>query len=132
MTDVNGLGPGYGGTLAAPIWHDFMEKASDGYCDNFSTPSEYWEGEEYFGSHSASPPVATTTTTSTNTTTTGVTTTPNVNNATPINQAGKAGDLNGSTGGNGVGTIAAPPPVTTAPIYGNPSSPTGGNGGNGT
>ena len=32
MTDVNGLGPGYGGTLAAPIWRQFMEAASDGYC----------------------------------------------------------------------------------------------------
>lgn len=35
MEDVNGLGPGYGGTLAAPIWKDFMEKASDGYCGAF-------------------------------------------------------------------------------------------------
>src|SRR5205807_8885760 len=23
---------GFGGTLAAPIWHDFMSAASDGYC----------------------------------------------------------------------------------------------------
>ncbi len=32
MNDVNGLGPGYGGTLAAPIWQDFMQSASHGYC----------------------------------------------------------------------------------------------------
>ena len=34
------LGPnGFGGTLAAPIWHDFMQRASDGYCGDFPTPS---------------------------------------------------------------------------------------------
>lgn len=131
MTDVNGLGPGYGGTLAAPIWHDFMEKASDGFCGSFPTPSQYWYGEPYFGAHASSPPVQTTTT-STNTTTTGSTTTPG-QTTTPVNSSGHAGQNNGTTGGSGVGTIAAPPPVTTAPIYGNPQSPTSGNsGGNGT
>ena len=49
MNDVNGLGPGYGGTLAAPIWRDFMQSASDGYCGAFPQPSEYWQGDEYFG-----------------------------------------------------------------------------------
>jgi penicillin-binding protein 1A len=69
MTDVNGLGPGYGGTLAAPIWRDFMQSASDGYCGDFPQPSQYWHGVEYFGKHAVSayvpPPV---TTTATNTT----------------------------------------------------------------
>ena len=36
--DVNGLGPGFGGTLAAPIWHDYMQQASDGYCGDFAQP----------------------------------------------------------------------------------------------
>jgi len=71
MEDVNGLGPGYGGTLAAPIWHDYMEKASGSYCGDFAQPDQYWYGEPYFGKHSSVPPVITqTTTTSTKTTTT--------------------------------------------------------------
>jgi penicillin-binding protein 1A len=78
MTDVNGLGPGYGGTLAAPIWKQFMEDASGmaadpatGYCGDFTPPSEYWHGVEYFGKHAVSAYVPPTTTTSTSTTTTG-------------------------------------------------------------
>jgi penicillin-binding protein 1A len=54
MTDVNGLGPGFGGTLAAPIWRQYMEAASDGYCSSFPTPAEYWSGKPYFGPHSSS------------------------------------------------------------------------------
>lgn len=54
MNDVNGLGPGYGGTLAAPIWHDFMESASHGYCSDFATPTDPWHGVAYTGPHSAS------------------------------------------------------------------------------
>jgi penicillin-binding protein 1A len=80
MTDVNGLGPGYGGTLAAPIWKQFMDDASGmaqnsatGYCGDFTPPSEYWHGIEYFGKHAVSAyvPPPPTTTTSTSTTTTG-------------------------------------------------------------
>jgi penicillin-binding protein 1A len=84
MTDVNGLGPGYGGTLAAPIWKQFMEDASgvtnpttgvtdtaNGDCADFTPPSEYWHGIEYFGKHAVSAYVPPTTTTSTSTTTTG-------------------------------------------------------------
>jgi penicillin-binding protein 1A len=73
MNDVNGLGPGYGGTLAAPIWKQFMQSASDGYCGTFPQPSQYWHGVEYFGKHAVSayvPPVTTTTATSTAPTTT--------------------------------------------------------------
>ncbi len=40
MNDVNGLGPGFGGTLAAPIWHDYMSKASGGYCSDFPPPDQ--------------------------------------------------------------------------------------------
>jgi penicillin-binding protein 1A len=54
MTDVNGLGPGFGGTLAAPIWHDYMYAASNGYCSSFPTPTAYWSGKPYFGPHSTS------------------------------------------------------------------------------
>ncbi len=49
MDDVNGLGPGFGGTLAAPIWHDYMEQASDGYCGDFTAPTEPWQGIPFKG-----------------------------------------------------------------------------------
>jgi penicillin-binding protein 1A len=77
MNDVNGLGPGYGGTLAAPIWKDFMQSASHGYCNDFPVPAAPWHGIEYFGKHAVSayvpppPPVATTTATETTTTPAG-------------------------------------------------------------
>jgi penicillin-binding protein 1A len=49
MYDVNGLGPGFGGTLAAPIWHDYMSPASDGYCGDFTQPLVPWTGTAFFG-----------------------------------------------------------------------------------
>jgi penicillin-binding protein 1A len=108
MTDVNGLGPGYGGTLAAPIWHDFMVKASDGYCGDFPTPDQYWYGTPYFGKHSALAPYVPPTTTKTNTTTTA------------------------TNGGNGITTNATTKktaaPVNTTPIVSAPPAASGGNG----
>ena len=44
---------GFGGTLAAPIWHDFMSAASDGYCGDFTVPSVLWHGTAFVGSFSA-------------------------------------------------------------------------------
>ena len=75
MTDVNGLGPGFGGTLAAPIWRDYMQAASAGSCSSFPLPAEFWQGKPYFGPHSVSgslsvAPVQPTSTTTTSTTTT--------------------------------------------------------------
>jgi penicillin-binding protein 1A len=49
MNDVNGLGPGFGGTLAAPIWHDYMTKAIGGYCSDFTTPNNPFQGTAFFG-----------------------------------------------------------------------------------
>jgi penicillin-binding protein 1A len=53
MNDVNGLGPGFGGTLAAPIWHDYMSQASDGFCGDFPPPTQPWQGTAYFGQFSS-------------------------------------------------------------------------------
>ena len=44
---------GFGGTLAAPIWHDFMQSASAGYCGDFQTPTTPWLGSAFFGAHSS-------------------------------------------------------------------------------
>jgi penicillin-binding protein 1A len=51
MNDVNGLGPGFGGTLAAPIWHDYMSQASNGYCGDFSRPVDPFHGTAFFGKY---------------------------------------------------------------------------------
>ncbi len=48
-----GMSDGFGGTLAAPIWHDFMSSASDGYCGDWSAPADPWHGTAYFGPHAA-------------------------------------------------------------------------------
>jgi penicillin-binding protein 1A len=117
MNDVNGLGPGYGGTLAAPIWHDYMVKASDGYCGDFPQPSQYWEGNPYFGKHALYPPVVTPTTTTTTST----------NGASGIPTT--AGATSTTTPANTPSPPStAPPPITTAPIFSTPPAANGGNG----
>jgi penicillin-binding protein 1A len=47
---------GFGGTLAAPIWHDYMQQASDGYCGDFPQPTTPWTGTAFTGPHSAGGP----------------------------------------------------------------------------
>ncbi|MDQ6746473.1 MAG: transglycosylase domain-containing protein [Actinomycetota bacterium] len=53
MNDVNGLGQGFGGTLAAPIWHDYMSRASGGYCGDFPQPSTPFSGTSFAGRFSS-------------------------------------------------------------------------------
>jgi penicillin-binding protein 1A len=57
MNDVNGLGPGFGGTLAAPIWHDYMVKAAGGF---FPPPTTPFHGTAFFGSFASTGSSATT------------------------------------------------------------------------
>ncbi len=52
--DNNNVTVGFGGTLAAPIWHDFMQAASNGYCGSFTPPAVPWTGVQFTGPHSAS------------------------------------------------------------------------------
>jgi penicillin-binding protein 1A len=47
---------GFGGTLAAPIWHQYMVAASDGYCGDFAPPTTPWSGIPFVGPHAASGP----------------------------------------------------------------------------
>jgi len=44
---------GFGGTLAAPIWHDFMLRASQGYCGDFPQPTDPFTGTAFTGPHSS-------------------------------------------------------------------------------
>jgi len=114
MDDVNGLGPGYGGTLAAPIWHDFMKAASGSYCGEFPQPSKYWTGVEYFGKHAVSayvPPVTTATQTST----------------TSAAGAGGATGLTTNSSQSNPGAGAVVVPTTIPPAAGGNSGGAGGN-----
>ncbi len=44
---------GFGGDLAAPIWHDYMLRASQGYCADFSRPTTPFSGTAFSGPHSS-------------------------------------------------------------------------------
>jgi len=116
MNDVNDLGPGYGGTLAAPIWRDYMQKAAGSYCSDFPQPSQYWEGEPYFGKHSAVEPVYTNPTTTTTATSTSTTATNGGNSIGGANTT--------TTATNAPDTTPTPPPVTTTPATTTPATTT--------
>jgi penicillin-binding protein 1A len=47
------MSDGFGGTLAAPIWHDYTQAASDGYCGDWPAPADPWHGVAFTGTHSA-------------------------------------------------------------------------------
>jgi len=47
---------GFGGALAAPIWKQYMQAASEGYCGNFALPTTPWSGVPFVGPHSAAAP----------------------------------------------------------------------------
>ncbi|MDA8067391.1 MAG: transglycosylase domain-containing protein [Actinomycetota bacterium] len=110
MNDVNGLGPGYGATLAAPIWKQFMQAASGSYCGDFSPPAQYWHGTEYFGAHAVSPYVPPSTTT-TGTGTTGVTVTTGGTGTTGATSTTGSG----ATGATGTGGSATTLTSATGP-----------------
>ena len=41
----------FGGTIAAPIWHDFMTVAKGDYCGDWPAPKEPFEGAPFFGTY---------------------------------------------------------------------------------
>jgi penicillin-binding protein 1A len=53
----NNLPVGFGGTVAAPIWHDYMDVASNGFCGDWTPPTTPWHGTAFVGPHSTGPPV---------------------------------------------------------------------------
>jgi penicillin-binding protein 1A len=114
------MADGFGGTLAAPIWHDYMEKASGSYCGDFPAPTTPFVGTAFFGHFSELAPLpvfkapapkigssggsgigAGTSTTGTGTTGTGVT-------ATGVTGNGVTGTGVSGTGVTGNGTTATP------------------------
>ncbi|MEA2198625.1 MAG: penicillin-binding protein [Solirubrobacteraceae bacterium] len=140
MNDVNGLGPGFGGTLAAPIWHTYMREAEAGYCGDFTAPTTQFVGKPFYGAayHYAvggsqyqytytvpgthgtpTLPITTTTpATPTTPTTGGQYTNPQLYNPTPQPPTG-----NGNGNGNGNGTV---PPTGTGTGAGSGGAGAGG------
>jgi len=125
MNDVNGLGPGFGGTLAAPIWHTFMQKASAGYCGDFTPPATLWTGKPFHGAvyhyamggpSSQYQGIVTTQgpTTTTTTLTTGGATPPTV--STPGQYTNP--QLYNPPPQTGTGTVQTPAPATGTPPAG--------------
>jgi penicillin-binding protein 1A len=53
--ETQSMADGYGGTLAAPIWHDFMSQASDGFCGAFTIPTDPWHGTPFYGKFTSTP-----------------------------------------------------------------------------
>jgi penicillin-binding protein 1A len=78
------MSDGFGGALAAPIWHDYMQSASGNYCGEFPTPTDPFHGTAFFGHFSVSG--GSTTVTGDSGTVTGVGGTPTTA-ATPDNPA---------------------------------------------
>ena len=122
MNDVNGLGPGFGGTLAAPIWHTFMQQAANGYCGDFTPPAVPFSGTAFTGAYThfalggsnsqfpnggqgtSTTVVPTTSTTPTTPTTTTIPTTGQYTNPQLYNPAPQTGT------GTGTGTPGGLPP----------------------
>jgi penicillin-binding protein 1A len=98
---------GFGGTLAAPIWHDFMSAASDGYCGDFTVPSVLWHGTQFVGSFSASRP-------------------------SPTNSLGSGAGTQTGPGSGGAGiSPGANNPQNNPTLFAQPPQAPAGNGGNG-
>ncbi len=100
---------GFGGTLAAPIWHDYMQAASGSYCGDFPAPKVPFQGTAFFGHFAV----------------TGGSNTVPGNAASGLN--GAAGATNATTGTTGTGTTGTG--TTTNPtLSANPPQPGAGTG----
>ena len=120
---------GFGGTLAAPIWHDFMESASDGYCGDWMPPAVSWHGTQFFGPHAATKVVAPSGKGSSTGTPTNPSDNPTLFAAPP--QPPATGGTRKTHGGGNPGTGGTAPPAGGAtPGPGGPT-PNGGGGANG-
>jgi penicillin-binding protein 1A len=117
----------FGGTIAAPIWHDFMEVAKGSFCGDWPPPKEPFVSQPFFGTyagrHSSSDSASTDTGTGTGT-----------NDATGNGGAIKNGVDNGTGNGAGKNGAYAHPPQPAPkipPAPKPPKPPAGGAGGGG-
>jgi penicillin-binding protein 1A len=108
------MSDGFGGALAAPIWHDYMETASGGYCGNFPQPTDPFHGTAYFGHYAV---------------TGGSNTVPGGSGSglSPGANGGTTGTGTGTTGTSGTSTS----PYNNPTLYAHPPQSTPGSGGGG-
>ena len=52
------INDGFGGHYAGPIWKDYMESASDGYCGDWTAPPVPFAGTAFTGPNSSSGPAS--------------------------------------------------------------------------
>ncbi len=116
---------GFGGALAAPIWNTYMKNASNGYCGDWRTPTQAFQGTSFFGPFAVTGRPTTT---------------------TPSAPSSKTATTTGTTpsGGTGIGTGTSTTPYKNPALYAHPpqsgsgttptqtgTSTTGGHGGTG-
>jgi penicillin-binding protein 1A len=99
----------FGGSYAAPIWHDYMATAQGTDCPDFSQPDNPVEFSTWSGSHTVSQPSART--------------------FTPQPGHPSGGNASGDTGGGQGGQSGQYPPNLYAPGAGQGPAPVPGNGG---
>jgi membrane carboxypeptidase/penicillin-binding protein len=79
----------FGGTLAAPIWQDYMSVAKGDFCGDFPAPEEPVDYQPFFGTYAGGGgDTSTGTTDSTGTYTTPSTTTPTAPTTPPTDTGG--------------------------------------------
>ncbi len=114
--ETESMPDGFGGTLAAPIWHDYMQAADDGFCGDFAQPTDPWHGQPFHGDRSVSGKGS-----GSDSTSSGFSIGTGVSTAT--------GAVTG-TGGAAVAPTPAPAPTTGGGFQGT-ATPVGGGGGGG-
>jgi penicillin-binding protein 1A len=92
---------GFGGHYAGPIWKDYMQSASDGYCGDWTAPPVPFEGTAFTGPHSASGPATSSTGVTTVPTTGATTTTPATTAPATTAPAAPTNTTGGGGGGGG-------------------------------
>ena len=101
----------FGGTIAAPIWHDFMVVAKGSYCGDWGPPREPFVSQPFFGTYAGQSGGAnsSSSTNGTSTTTTGTTTTPGGGyNPNAFAHPPQRAPATGGGGGRGGGGNATP------------------------
>ncbi len=102
---------GFGGTLAAPIWHDYMQQADNGYCGDFAAPTVPWHGTPFFGSFASTGNAKTGTTTSGTSTSTNPYTNTTLYQTTPQPTTPTTPTTPGTGNGKGKPTGGGKPPA---------------------
>ena len=115
--ETQSMPDGFGGTLAAPIWHDYMQTADDGFCSDFTQPTDPWHGRPFHGDRSVSSGKGS----GSDSTSSGFSAGTGVSTAT------------GAVTGTGGAAVAPTPPTTSTPSGGfsGTATPVGGGGGHG-